>query len=656
MAMAAELLELAAPALPRLHPFSVLQQPDVWICDSGASCHTTNNLNGAVNKRRGGSSSVGHTGGAVTAEWTVDIPGRFVSADGCNLQEATLTDVSFNKSLNYNLFSLSRVLKLGWVISKGDSTGITIKRDSTVIVFDIVVHTANGAVFATRFLRDSELFAACTEKGLRVNINKAHELLGHGDEESTRASARVLGWTITRGTLKPCAHCAKAKARHKDTKKKSDSANKATEPGERMFLDLSKVTVSRDDQSKYTLRAKWWRGMVDEVTGKMWSDFSETKNGMVEPACELLNQLKARGLPIKVIRMDPAGENIKLEQRLKSADWAILQPIKVEYTAAGVPQHNGPIEIKFPTVASRGRALMNAAWVPDDSRGKVAVEALRCATQLDGLRVVEVKGVKLTRDMHVYGSNPTWIVSMRTWGEAGVVYRGKDGKAGNRGVPMMFVGYSERESDTYRMWNPETNSVCNTRDVIWLKRMFYQQPQGHFVIEEEPIEPDHNPIDDADAGVEEQADDTAVEPPEGEVEDETGEDDVERHVTWANAVDATSESAELEAGGESTPTVHASILRTRSGRSVKTPSRLIETMESLVEGDAAIADMHYLMSLCELDNEELNMYSETAALELRLPSIEVSQVGAGYGGGFTHTDELKVMNCRQAMNSADADK
>ena len=78
-------------------------------------------------------------------------------------------------------------------------------------------------------------------------------------------------------------------------------------------------------------------------------------------------------------------------------------------------------------------------------------------------------------------------------------------------------------------------------------------------------------------------------------------------------------------------------------------------MESLVEGNAAIADMHCLISLCELGNEKLNMFSETAALELGLPSIEVSQIGAGYGCGFTHNEELKVMNYRQAMNSADAD-
>jgi hypothetical protein len=40
---------------------------------------------------------------------------------------------------------------------------------------------------------------------------------------------------------------------------------------------------------------------------------------------------------------------------------------------------------------------------------------------------------------------------------------------------MMFVGYAENHShDCYRMWNPATKLITETRDVIWLHRMYYQ--------------------------------------------------------------------------------------------------------------------------------------------------------------------------------------
>ena len=79
--------------------------------------------------------------------------------------------------------------------------------------------------------------AACTDVGTKMNIQKAHGLLGHGDEESTRKTAQKLGWILTRGTLKLCLYCAKAKAKQKNVCKESP-ALKAEVPGGRVYLDL----------------------------------------------------------------------------------------------------------------------------------------------------------------------------------------------------------------------------------------------------------------------------------------------------------------------------------------------------------------------------------------------------------------------------------
>eukprot|EP00970_Alexandrium_tamarense_P017113 scaffold8328_cov131-Alexandrium_tamarense.AAC.1 len=96
---------------------------------------------------------------------------------------------------------------------------------------------------------------------------------------------------------------------------------------------------------------------------------------------------------------------------------------------------------------------------------------------LDGLVAVTVDGVTATRDDHVFKSNPKWANHLRTWGEAGVVKEGKRSKTGDRGKTMMFVGYAaDRESDSFRMWNSDTNRVVVTRDVIFLKRMFFERP------------------------------------------------------------------------------------------------------------------------------------------------------------------------------------
>lgn len=43
----------------------------------------------------------------------------------------------------------------------------------------------------------------------------------------------------------------------------------------------------------------------------------------------------------------------------------------------------------------------------DDLFAKMTLEAVLCATQLDGL-VVEVNGLSATCDVHTFGINPTW--------------------------------------------------------------------------------------------------------------------------------------------------------------------------------------------------------------------------------------------------------
>jgi hypothetical protein len=56
----------------------------------------------------------------------------------------------------------------------------------------------------------------------------------------------------------------------------------------------------------------------------------------------------------------------------------------------------------------------------------------------------------------------------------------KTPKLANRGVQCVFVGYLLGHSgDTYRMWNPVTDGIHQTRDVIWLQQMYYKLVEQH---------------------------------------------------------------------------------------------------------------------------------------------------------------------------------
>ena len=113
---------------------------------------------------------------------------------------------------------------------------------------NIVIPTQRGAIFACRVVQGTDLGAVCIGSGTKINIIKAHGLLGHGNKDLAHQTARHLRWIITHGNLKPYIHCAKSKARQKNIYKAYQSP-KAAEPGRRVYFDLFKVTVLRSDGS-----------------------------------------------------------------------------------------------------------------------------------------------------------------------------------------------------------------------------------------------------------------------------------------------------------------------------------------------------------------------------------------------------------------------
>ena len=63
------------------------------------------------------------------------------------------------------------------------------------------------------------------------------------------------------------------------------------------------------------------------------------------------------------------------------------------------------------------------------------------------------------------------------WDKEGVFKEQKNSteKIGDCGFTCTFVGYNKKSGDdVYMMWNPVTNRIYNTCDIIWLKMMFYQ--------------------------------------------------------------------------------------------------------------------------------------------------------------------------------------
>jgi hypothetical protein len=87
-----------------------------------------------------------------------------------------------------------------------------------------------------------------------------------------------------------------------------------------------------------------------------WSDFTLMKSDMVEHTCKYLSRLKSHNTPVQYIRLDPAGENKKLAKCTGSSDWAVLEPLYVEFTSQDTPQHNSLSKLACPYLV----IMMNA--------------------------------------------------------------------------------------------------------------------------------------------------------------------------------------------------------------------------------------------------------------------------------------------------------
>jgi hypothetical protein len=342
----------------------------------------------------------------------------------------------------------------------------------------------------------------------------------------------------------------------------------------------------------------------------------------------------------------------------RSNDWNIKA--EMECTSRSTPQQNNLVEINFATIGGRARAMCNYANMPDDIRVKVSNEALSHSTDLGNL-VVDKDQTK-TRYERIGLPIPKWATksTIRVFGEAGTVKQDKNGKLGDRGVPMVFVGYPKDHAlDSYRMWNPATGKCNEVRDVIWLHRMYYQDkinaetamlPEIRVEMdeltaaEEAVLASKPNELRQA-GGIDPVLDVTEVENElasltEESVKTESGDGKADINSESDKAKEGDDESVVTEASVDSSKSnnqMATGRTTTRFGQQVKAPVQL--TTKKLGEWAAA--------EICLMQAEQAVHEDDVKA--------EIARIGAT-GEGFSHTLELQVMNYKQAAWQVEVDK
>ena len=173
---------------------ALLQNANIWVGDSGASAHCTNNRHGNSNIHEGsGTGIIGAHGKAMTASSIMDIAGTWCNKFGEEQLKANEKNVQNIPKANFNLFSIGKAIKKGWKLS-GNQEELVLMKGSAKLVFNVKVMTQNGVIFCAYLQRKHEFCAVLASAGITMSTEKAHIMTRHHDEEKTHHFALELGW------------------------------------------------------------------------------------------------------------------------------------------------------------------------------------------------------------------------------------------------------------------------------------------------------------------------------------------------------------------------------------------------------------------------------------------------------------------------------
>jgi hypothetical protein len=130
----------------------ILESKDIWIADTGATSHVMKHAEGGRKHRQTSVRTRGFAGETIKPDCKMDIPVTYVDINGTEKFDVVLEDIQTNEKLNYNLFSVTKMLLKGYQL-KGNKNSITVWNQMRSIMFDLAVRTRNGAVFCAKFMR-----------------------------------------------------------------------------------------------------------------------------------------------------------------------------------------------------------------------------------------------------------------------------------------------------------------------------------------------------------------------------------------------------------------------------------------------------------------------------------------------------------------------
>ena len=430
-----------------------LDTSEVWLADSGASRHITCRREWLVNFKPFTNNTVisGITGEtAVLGVGDVNIS-RYV--DG-QWYPGTLSEVWLVPGCGKNLLA----------------TGVCMSRGLRVL-FDgrEVEIRQEGNLIATGFLQPNQLcrmqFKTIVNEDLQVNaaatdLRMWHERMGHVNVKITDMAKKgtVNGLKISKAVEFTCEACCLGKA-HRTSFRTCDQNKRVFQVGEFFHSDVcGPMQVESLGGNRYFLT------FIDDASNYRKVYFMKHKSYVFECFKAFEREVATKfNRTMKVLRSDRG-----LEYMCKNMKSYLSQRgICPEVTAGYTPEQNGKAERENRTIVESARSMLNSKNLPKSLWAEAVNTAVYILNRVMGSR---------TPDELWTGRKPT-VEHLRVFGTEARAHVPKihRKKLDDKSIRVIFVGYQD-ESMNYKIYDPVTRKVSESRDVIFLEDNWVRSP------------------------------------------------------------------------------------------------------------------------------------------------------------------------------------
>jgi hypothetical protein len=128
-----------------------LESENVWILDTGATSHITKHKIGGFDHCGMTVKTRGFVGESINPELEMDILVKYIRKNGLEIK-AELKEVQVNENFNFNLFSVTKMLQKGYLLSANEKC-IKLKKGAHVFTFESVIRTRGETLYCAIFKR-----------------------------------------------------------------------------------------------------------------------------------------------------------------------------------------------------------------------------------------------------------------------------------------------------------------------------------------------------------------------------------------------------------------------------------------------------------------------------------------------------------------------